>query len=116
MPLAGVAVIGRLEHMLGTANDSVELEGETFHADKVAPVGDRKAARWRINLLDDALAEPHIEKAGHALDGVVWQGRFVRETVLRVAESPNGPNGFSADDAPDGQLSSRGAVARPVRG
>ena len=56
MPLAGVAVIGRLEHMLGTANDSVELEGETFHADEVAPVGGRKAARWRINLLDDALA------------------------------------------------------------
>ena len=46
MPLAGVAVIGRLEHMLGTANDSVELEGETFHADKVAPVGDREAARF----------------------------------------------------------------------
>ena len=45
MPLAGVAVIGRLKHMLGSANDSVELEGETSHADKVAPMGGRKAAR-----------------------------------------------------------------------
>ncbi len=111
-----MAVIGRLELVLGTANDSVELEGETFHADEVAPVGGRKATRWRVNLLDDALAEEHIEKACHTLDGLVWLGRFVRKNVLRVAESPDGPNGLSTDDAPDGQLSSRGAMARPMRG
>ena len=56
MPLAGGAVRGGLENVLGTANDSVELEGETLHANEVAPMGGCKAARWGVYLLNDALA------------------------------------------------------------